>query len=312
MLSAILHHITLSSALFLLVLLGYLMMRVGKWSKEVANSLSKFVFNIAVPALLFNTMSRFSSLPPVDARLLIAFFGSCIIVFIAGRLVAWKLFKLDGVAQSVFALGGIYSNNVFLGIPLAKMTLGEEALPPVALIIAFNALLLWTLVTISTEWAQHGSLSMKGFSKTTKSVLTNPIVTSILLGLLWDLTGIALPDLLKMPLQMTSQAAAPMALIVLGMGLAEYGIHEGWRESVAITTLKLAVQPLVVFALARAIGLPKMETQAIVMLASISVAVNVYLMADQFKTMKGAVASSIVLSTIIAAVTTPIAIALTG
>ncbi|MEA5097593.1 MAG: AEC family transporter, partial [Burkholderiaceae bacterium] len=65
MLSTIFHHITLSSALFLLVLLGYLLMRIGKWPKEVAHALSKFVFNIAVPALLFNTMSRFSSLPPV-------------------------------------------------------------------------------------------------------------------------------------------------------------------------------------------------------------------------------------------------------
>ena len=310
--ATILHHITLSSALFLLVLLGYLLMRVGNWSKDVANSLSKFVFNIAVPALLFDTMSRFSSLPPVDARLLIAFFGSCVIVFIAGRLLAWKLFKLDGVAQSVFALGGIYSNNVFLGIPLAKMTLGEEALPPVALVIAFNALLLWTLVTISTEWARHGSLSMKGFAKTAKNVLTNPIVASILLGLLYDATGLPLPDLLKMPLQMTSQAAAPMALIVLGMGLAEYGIKEGWQQSVVITSLKLIMQPLVVWMLARALGLPKMETQAIVMLASISVAVNVYLMADQFKTMKAPIASSMVLSTLLAAITTPIAIALTS
>ena len=312
MFSTIVHHITLSSALFLLVLLGYLLMKIGKWPKEIANGLSKFVFNIAVPALLFNTMSRFSSLPPVDTRLLFAFFGSCIVVFVVGRIVAWKLFKLDGVAQSVFALGGIYSNNVFLGIPLTKMTLGEEALPPVALIIAFNALLLWTLVTISTEWALHGNLSIKGFTKTVKNVLKNPIVASILLGLAWDFTGIPLPVFLKTPLQMTSQAAAPMALIVLGMGLAEYGIREGWKESVAITTLKLAVQPVVVYVLARAIGLPKMETQAIVMLASISVAVNVYLMADQFKTMKGAIASSMVLSTIIAAFTTPIAIALTG
>ena len=287
-------------------------MRVGKWPTDVASSLSKFVFNIPVPALLFETMSRFSSLPPVDMRLLVAFFGSCIIVFVVGRLLAWKLFKLDGVAQSVFALGGIYSNNVFLGIPLTKMALGEEALPPVALVIAFNALLLWTLVTISTEWAQHGSLSLKGFSKTVKGVLTNPIVASILLGLLYDFSGLPMPAILKMPLQMTSQAAAPMALIVLGMGLAEYGIREGWHQSVAITSLKLVLQPLVVWMIARAIGLPKMETQAIVMLASISVAVNVYLMADQFKTMKAPIASSMVLSTLLAAITTPIAIALTG
>lgn len=33
-----------------------------------------------------------------------------------GRLVSWKIFKLDGVSQSVFALGGVFSNNVMLGL----------------------------------------------------------------------------------------------------------------------------------------------------------------------------------------------------
>lgn len=68
MLPTIFHHITLSSALSLLVLLGYLLVRIGKWPKAIAGSLSTFVFNIAAPALLFNTTSRFSSTPPVGVR----------------------------------------------------------------------------------------------------------------------------------------------------------------------------------------------------------------------------------------------------
>ena len=138
MLSTLPHHIALSSSLFLLILLGYLVVRIGKWSPNVTKGLSKFVFNIAVPALLFKSMSRISSLPAVDMRLLVAFFGSCLCVFAIGRLLSWKLFKMDGSAQSVFGLGGIYGNNVFLGVPLAQMALGEAAMPTVALIIAFN------------------------------------------------------------------------------------------------------------------------------------------------------------------------------
>lgn len=312
MLDNCIHQFMLSAPLFLLVLIGYLLICVSGWPQEVAKAMSKFVFNVAVPALLFNTMSKFSQLPPVDARLLFAFFGSCFIVFAAGRLLAWKMFRLDGIAQSVFALGGIYSNNVFLGIPIAKISLGEQALPPVALVIAFNALILWTLVTVSTEWALHGSLSLKGFGKTAKSVLTNPIVSSLILGLAFDYSGLPMPDLIGSPLNMLAQSATPMALIVLGMGLAEYGISAGWQQSAVITFLKLILQPLVVWGLAVMIGLPKMETQAIVMLASIAVGINVYLMAEQFKTMEGAVASSLLLSTIFSAIVTPVAIALTA
>ena len=53
---------------------------------------------------------------------------------------------------------------------------------------------------------------------------------------------------------MVAQAASPLALIVLGMGLAEYGVRTGWRISVVICFLKLIVQPLVVWLLARLIG----------------------------------------------------------
>jgi predicted permease len=278
----------------------------------MSENLSRFVFSVALPAMLFRLMSDLSQLPPVDARLLLAFFGGCLIVFVIGRLVAWRLFALDGVGQSVFALGGVFSNNVLLGLPLAKVALGDAALPSVALVLVFNALILWTLLTVSIEWARHGSFSLRGFAKTARGVLTNPIVAGILAGTLFGLTGLPLPAFVALPLAMVGQAAAPMALLALGMGLSEYGIRAGWRISLAISALKLVVQPLLVWLLARLIGLPAMETQVVVLLASLAVGANVYLMSRQFSTLEGPVASSLVLSTALAALTTPLALTLTG
>jgi malonate transporter len=168
-------------------------MRICGWPKAMSENLSRFVFSVALPAMLFRLMSDLSQLPPVDARLLLAFFGGCLIVFVIGRLVAWRLFALDGVGQSVFALGGVFSNNVLLGLPLAKVALGDAALPSVALVLVFNALILWTLLTVSIEWARHGSFSLRGFAKTARGVLTNPIVAGILAGTLFGLTGLPLP-----------------------------------------------------------------------------------------------------------------------
>ncbi|MCB1932004.1 AEC family transporter [Accumulibacter sp.] len=306
------HHVGLAMPLFVLVLVGYLLMRGCGWPKSMSEDLSRFVFSVALPAMLFRMMSDFSKLPPVDARLLIAFFGGCLIVFVIGRLVAWRLFALDGVGQSVFALGGVFSNNVLLGLPLAKVALGVAAVPSVALVLVFNALILWTLLSVSIEWALHGSFSPRGFARTAWGVLTNPIVAGILSGALFGLAGWPLPTLIAQPLGMLAQAAAPLALIALGMGLAEYGVRAGWRISVAICVLKLIVQPLVVWSLALLIGLPAMETQVVVLLASLAVGANVYLMSRQFNTLEGPVASSLVLSTALAALSTPLLMTLTG
>ncbi len=304
------HHVEMAAPLFILVLVGYLLMRGFGWPQAMSEQLSRFVFTLALPAMLFRLMSDLSRLPPVDVRLLAAFFGGCLIVFVIGRLLARGLFKLDGVGQSVFALGGVFSNNVLLGLPLAKVALGDAAVPSVALVLVFNALILWTLVTVSVEWARHGSFSLRGFGKTARGVLTNPIVAGILSGSLFGLFRWPLPALIDQPLSMLGQAAAPLALIALGMGLAEYGVFNGWRISVLITVIKLLLQPLIVWLLARAIGLPSMETKVVVLLASLAVGINVYLMSRQFNTLEAPVASSLVLSTALAALTTPLVLTL--
>ena len=310
--ASFLHHFALASPLFLLVLLGYALARSGRWPLSVSDGLSHFAYAVAMPAMLFRMMGDFSKLPPVDGRLLLAFFGGCLIVFVVGRVVAATLFRLDGVAQSVFALGGVFSNNVMLGVAIARTTLGDAALPTVSLVIVFNALILWTLVTLSVEWARHGELSLHGFGKTARGVMTNPIVASILAGTLWGFAALPLPGFVDAPLAMLGHAAVPLSLVALGMGLAEYRIRDGLAQSAAICAIKLAVQPLVVWLLARALGLPPLETQVVTLLASLAMGVNVYMMSQQFRTMQGPVAAGLVLTTVLSAFTAPLVLTLAG
>jgi malonate transporter and related proteins len=310
--SSFLAHFTLAAPLFVLVGLGYGWVRLSRHAIEAGESLTRFVFTLALPALLFHLMSDLSHLPPVDSRLLLAFFGGCFVVFAIGRVLGRVLFGLDGVAQSVFALGGIFSNNVLLGVPYAKSVLGEAALPSVALVLVFNALTLWTLATVSVEWARRGELSVRGFLATARSVLTNPIVASILLGAGFGLSGLQLPALVDQPLALLAAAASPLSLVALGMGLAQYGVRAELPQALAICLLKLVVTPLVVLALALLLHLPPMETRVVVLLAALSVGVNVYLMAREFDTMHGAVASSMVLSTALSSLTAPLALAAAG
>ncbi len=307
--SVVLQYFVLSAPLFAIVLAGYLVARWPKWRTEWTAWASKFVFNVALPAMLFHLMSNMDSMPPVKPSLLLAFFGGCLIVFAMGRFVAARIFQLDGVAQSVFAMGGIFSNNVLLGLPLVKITLGPSALPSAALIIVFNAFTLWTLVSISIEWARHGSFTIKGVGKMAFGVITSPLVAGIVFGTLFGLTGLRLPHFADQALALLSDVAGPSALLILGMGLVQYGVRSGWRQSAGICAFKLVIFPGVVWLLAALLKLAPIETKAIVLLASMSVGTNVYLMSMQFRSMQSAVASAMVLSTAIASITTPLFLA---
>lgn len=306
LLHTLLHQILLSMPLFILIALGWMLVRWRKWPDSITEALNRVVFKIALPAMLFRLMSDFGQSPPVDARLLIAFFGSCLIVFVLGRVIANRLFKLDGISGSVFALGGIFSNNVMLGLPIATVMLGEKAIPSVALVLVFNGLILWTLATVSVEWVKHGALNLKGFGKTAISVLKNPLIIAILSGTLFSLTGIPLPEMIDKPVSMLGTIAVPLALVALGMSLAAYKVKEGLKESYAICLLKLIVQPLVIWGLAVLLGLPPLESKVVVLLGSMSVGINVYLMSQQFNALTGPAATSMLLSTVFSAVTTPL------
>jgi malonate transporter and related proteins len=309
---AFLHYLSLLAPMFGLAALGFALARLPFWRPHWTQVISKFVFAVPLPALLVHLMSDLSRLPPVDARLLIAFFGSCFLVFAFGRVVAHVAFGLDGVGQSVFALGGVFSNNVLLGVPIAKVALGPEALPSVALVLVFNALTLWTLATVSVEWARHGSLSFSGIGHTLRGVFTNPIILAILTGTTLGLAKIELPSPLEQVLAALGAIAGPLALVVVGLGLSQYGVRQGLAQGLTITAIKLLVQPTVIWGLAIALGLPPMERHVVVLLGSLSVGVNVYLVASQFQTLQGSIASSLVLSTALAAITTPLVLALQG
>lgn len=292
--------------LFVLILLGYIAVRAGRWQKTVTDSVTKFTFYIAFPIMLFQIMSHFSEHSEIDANLLLVFFDGSFIVFALGCFIAVKFFKLNGSQSTMFAMGGIYTNTVFVGIPIIKMLLGEKAIPIVAIIVIFNALILWTLATVSIEFVQMGKLSTKGFIKAFKNVAKNPIIIGIFAGIVVNYVHIPLPFFINQATKMVSDMTAPLSLIVLGMGLAEYKIRDDLPITIAICVLKLFILPIVTYILAIIVGLPLLELQVIVLLSSVSIAINCYMMARQFEVLQGPIASSLLISTALSSVTTPL------
>lgn len=292
--------------LFILILLGFLAVKLGRWQKTVTDSLTKFTFYIAFPIMLFQIMSHFSEQSEIDIKLLLVFFGGSFIVFAIGCLIASKVFKLNGSQSTLFAMGGIYTNTVFVGIPIIKMLLGDQAIPIVAIIVIFNALILWTLATVSIEFVQMGKLSGSSFIKALKNVSKNPIIIGIFTGIVVNYIGLPIPNFINQSTKMVSDMTAPLSLIVLGMGLAEYKIRDQFLITGSICILKLAILPIVTYIVGKLLGLPTLELQVVVLLSSVSIAINCYMMARQFEVLQGPIASSLLISTALSSVTTPL------
>ena len=104
----------------------------------------------------------------------------------------------------------------------------------------------------------------------------------------------------------TFRSTTPICLIAVGMGLARYSILGSAAKNACVTAVKLLIQPAAVYVLCRLLGIPTLETEVTTLMAALPVGINVYMMAADFKAEEGATSSSILLSTMLSAVTVPL------
>ena len=83
-------------------------------------------------------------------------------------------------------------------------------------------------------------------------------------------------------------------------------------RGLAISTLKIVIHPIIVFCLAKLIGLDEITTNACVLTASLPVAINVYLMASEFRSEEGSASNAIFVSTMLSALLIPLTLTLLG
>ncbi len=306
-----LYQLELSTPLFLMVFLGWATVKIGLFDVKVTQALSRFVFKFLMPVMLFELMSKTADMPPVDWSVLIAFFGSCVVVYLLGSFIGGKFFGQDSTGRVITGMGGIFGNNVQLGVPIVQTGLGEAAMPTISLIIVFNVLLLWTTATACVEFGRtKGRIDVKKFFGAMTNVVKNPIVLGIIAGVLWMMTGLSMPKVAADTVALISRATTPCALMAVGMGLAAHSISAALPKALVVTALKVVLQPLCVYMLCRLIGLSEIQTQAATLLACLPVAVNLYIMAAQFDSDEDLASCALFVSTLISALTVPLTMTL--
>lgn len=289
----------------LISVLGYILARTQFISKEGNVTLSKLTFTILIPCLLFLgiTKAKLDNIFYYD--FIASYFIPVTIVFVVGSFVAGFIFKLNKAEQSVFALGGAYSNATVIGIPICLYTLGEDSLVPLSIIVTFHNFVLFTLGTISAE---RGRLTFSTLLSQLKRIfmgfITNPITMSLVLGVIVNVIGLKIPTILYESIEFIGKAAVPISFLVLGSSLSGYSIRGQLTPVFSIVTLKLILMPLLVwYSTFHIFSIEPLWAKTAVVIASAPVGIATHVFAQRYKSCEGYLASSILLSTVLSVLT---------
>lgn len=289
---------------FALVLAGWGSARLGLLSPEGVRGLAAFVFYVALPAFLFRTLGRGIDWGSVDWGLLGSYFGACAALYAVALPLSRRAFGLGLDEAAVFAMGGVWSNLVLLGIPLTVAAFGERGVLPLMMLIAFDGVLMIPLTSILIEVGRGGRAHGRAFGTTFRQLARNPVILSTAGGVVWGLLGLGLPAPVERFAALLGGAAPACALFSLGATLAGYRLAGRLQESCAIVAVKLVVHPLLVGVLAFWVfRLDPLWAAVATVAAANPVGANVFILAQSYGVYVQRATSATLISTALAVAT---------
>jgi len=299
---------------FAVVALGFTAARLKWLSVQGVDGLAGFVFNFAVPAMLFRAVAVRQFPDSIEWGLLVAYFGGCYVSWAVGMAVSRFVFKRDVAASAMGGMTAGFANTVMLGIPLAHLAFGDDALLPVFLIISFHSWQLYLVVTVMVEAARgRRGNPLKLAADVVRGLVTNPIIMGIFAGICWNLWGPPLPVAMDRAFRLLGDAAIPCSLFCLGASLARYRLMGAMPEAVVGSALKLALHPFAVWVIGRfGFDLEPLWLSVAVLVAATPVGINVYLFGLRYDTGTAPAATAILVSTLVSFGTLAVVLGLLG
>jgi len=299
--------------IFLLIALGKILERTGFLPEAFFKSLNRFVYWLALPAMLISKIS--------SATLELDTIYKIVSLFTLGTLLslllAWsvsRFLKLPAPSTGSFIQGSFRGNGAFVGLPvivytLADMfpqaeTLGTVVLAPV--VVFFNVLSVAVLLHYGTEKRSAGSSALTFLGQ----MIKNPLLMSCVIGIALNLLGINLPVFLNRSLEALGRSSLPLILMSIGAGLEFQRLKGAASPSLIASVIKVIITPAIGFMLAGYFGLGTAEKMIAIFYLACPTAGMSYIMADVMGNDATLAGRIVALSTLLSALTLPIIIAI--
>ncbi len=302
----------ISLPIFLIVLCGWVLKKIGVVKNEWMHVLNLFAYYISLPALIIASFWEIDFLSQKSWQI-IGWSLSGIILFSLIMFIFLTVLKINKKLEATILLGSTVGNTIYIGFPLVESAFGKEYLPAAALIGSiFLIIPLLTLISLIQYWYCREEC----FKKELIGFMKNPLVISVFVGILLSFLkfDFSLLISIKKAVSTLGATASPVALFALGGFL--YGrfskINVGW--AIIVSFLKLIIFPLIIiggfllFFKGGAVSNMPSIAQVVILLSSMPVAITTFVIAEKFNLNKDIISGAILISTIASFVIAPLVV----
>lgn len=225
-----------------ITLFGFVFGKLKIFDLSHAKVLNLFLFYVAVPALIIKFVAQ-SEIGQVDIRQIVSYFLMQGSLGLLTFLLTSKFFKRPIPESIIWALMVALSNHVTLLLPITKIYFGTEVITQVTSIILMDGVVLLSVIAFFLELTTKKNIRLTQFIK---NIILNPMIFSILIGLLLFLLKINIDNTpIDYVLSVLAACVSPIGLFAIGITLSFYTSKVFNKLTASISILKLVVSPII-------------------------------------------------------------------
>ena len=210
--------------IIVMIAIGYILRKRHWFHHTFSENVSKLITNVALPCSIFYSVLKYldmNVLKELSDRLIFTF-ASVIIGYVTAYIVI-KIFKIRRGRRGVFYNAVVNANTIFIGLPLNMALFGEEASKYYLMYYITNTISIWTLGYILLENDSTEEKESKG-GFNPKKLLSPPLIAFVAAFIVLVL-GISVPKPLVETTKYLGNIVTPLALLYIGIVLADAGLH---------------------------------------------------------------------------------------
>lgn len=295
MLDNFMYSINATMPVFLVMLLGWQLKKIGFLTDEFVSVADKLVFKVALPVMVFQDIAGTDLSEDFDMRfVLFCFLGTCAFFFVTWFFA--EIFIRDKHMIGSFVQGSFRGSAAILGIAFARNIYGSSGLVPMMIVASIPLFNIFSVIVLMRSANTEETDKRAVIKKTLWGIVTNPIIIGIFAGVPFALMHFQFPVMLDKAIGSVAGLSTPLALISIGGGFSTGAALKRWKPTLAAAMIKLLVIPGVFLPLAVFMGFRNEELVALLILTGAPTTVSSYIMAKNMGN-DGVLASGIVVMT---------------
>ena len=297
------YSINVTMPIFLVMVIGYILKQIGMLNDNFVTVANKFNFKVTLPFMLFKDIAGVDIKAVFDIKYVLF----CAIVSTICFWVVWgtaKLLVRDKTIRGAFVQSSFRGSAAVMGLAFIQNIYGSSAMGPLMIVSAVPLYNIFSVIVLTFEANDSTGIDKKAkIRQAGINICKNPIILSILAGLIVGLLGIQFPTLVNKTVSNVAQMATPLALITIGAGFEGRKALAKIAPTMASSMIKLVLQPLVFLPVAAWMGLSGEKMIAILIMLASPTTPSCYIMAKSMNNDEVLTASVIVTTTLMAAFT---------